>query len=76
MAEPRVPRIMGVMKAMKAPVTVLAPADVGLSEISPLVEEHRFISPPERGRVRMIAGEAKEAATELVRVLREEVKVL
>jgi electron transfer flavoprotein beta subunit len=67
---------MGVMKAMKAPVEVLSPSDVGLDGAVPVLDAPVYRAPAQRGDVCMIDGEAKEAAAELVRVLKEEVKVI
>ena len=76
LADPRVPPIMGMMRAMKTPVEVWTEKDVGLEGVAPLVQPPAFEAPAGRGKVRMIPGTAEEAARALVKILREESKVL
>lgn len=72
LVEPRVPKVTGVMKAMRAPIDRRSLADLGLepSALQPawrLVRHHR---PPRRPDVTMIAGEPAEQ----VRSLRTELE--
>lgn len=76
LAEPRVPPIMGVMKAMKAPVEVWKASDLAPADAPALFGAPSYEAPPKRAGVKMIAGEAADAAKELVRILREQAKVL
>jgi electron transfer flavoprotein beta subunit len=77
--EPRVPTIQGVMRGMK-----LKPNRVDASTVELLGEEPRgrwervrFMEPPKRPPVRFIEGDDPSTkAGELVRILREEIKVL
>lgn len=70
LAEPRYPSIKGIMMAKKKPIEELeAPAPAGT-----LVVE-RLEPPSERAGGRIV-GEGKEAVPELVRLLRQEAKVL
>ena len=78
---PRYPSLPGIMKAKTKPVDKkdvaslgMDPSSVGLagSNIQPM----GMSLPPEREAGRIIEGEAEEAAKELARLLRAEVKIL
>ncbi len=78
---PRYPSLPGIMKAKTKPVDKkdvaslgMDPSSVGLagSRIQPM----GMSLPPEREAGRIIEGEAEEAAKELARLLRAEVKIL
>ncbi|MCJ2556809.1 MAG: electron transfer flavoprotein subunit beta/FixA family protein [Candidatus Thermoplasmatota archaeon] len=78
---PRYPSLPGIMKAKAKPVDKkdvaslgMDPSSVGLagSKIQPM----GMSLPPEREAGRIIEGEAEEAAKELARLLRAEVKIL
>ncbi len=78
---PRYPSLPGIMKAKTKPVDKkdvaslgMDPTSVGLagSKIQPM----SMSLPPEREAGRIIEGEAEEAAKELARLLRAEVKIL
>jgi len=72
---PRVPQVMGIMKAMKAEVPKVSLAEVGVEAVaSPQVRG--YSRPKVRLPVKMIEGVASQAASELVRLLRDEVKVI
>lgn len=75
LAEPRVPQVMGVMKAMRAQPPKATLAELGVEAVAPLAVAG-YQGPRSRPAVRMIAGEPAEAAAELVRRLREEARVL
>ncbi|GAB4246984.1 MAG: electron transfer flavoprotein subunit beta/FixA family protein [Thermoleophilia bacterium] len=75
LAEPRVPAVMGVMKAMKAQVPRVSLGELGVAVVPPLVVKG-YREPGRRAPVTMIEGEPAAAAAELVRRLREEAKVL
>jgi len=68
--EPRYPSLKGIMAAKKKPLD-----EVPLVPPASAVERERFEAPPERQGGRIL-GHGPEAVVELVRVLREEVKIL
>jgi len=68
--EPRLPALRGIMKAKKKKIEELAPA-----EVSARVEVLKMELPPERAGGKIV-GEGPEAVVELVRLLKEEAKVL
>lgn len=72
---PRVPQVMGVMKAMKVQVPTVELEELGV-EAAPELRPRAYHLPPERPPVKMLEGEPAEAAAELVRRLREEAGVL
>jgi electron transfer flavoprotein beta subunit len=70
LAEPRYPSIKGIMMAKKKPIEeVTAPAPSGRLEVEKL-------SPPPGRPPGKIVGEGKEAVPELVKLLRQEAKVI
>jgi len=79
--EPRLTSLKGIMQAKRKPVDVKAPADLGLdpAALEPggrmLVWESMELPPPRAGG-RLIEGSPEESASELVRLLREEAKVI
>ncbi len=76
--EPRYASLPGIMKAKQKPLEVLTPADLGLtaSEVGAKLEVVSIAPPPARTTGRIIDGEPATAVVELVRLLREEAKVL
>ncbi len=80
--EPRYASLPGIMKAKKKPLAKKTLADLGInpSEVGEAGAKCRVMSlsfPPERSPGRIIEGETPEAkAAELVRLLREEAKVI
>lgn len=74
---PRLPSMMGTMKALKAEIKMMSAADMSLEEGrfgmdgSPTRVKKTFTPPPRKGG-RMIDGEVDEAIRELVSILREE----
>ncbi len=75
---PRYPTMMGIMKAKKKEIKVLALADLGLSaaDLQSKMSAPKFSLPNPRKGGTKIAGEAADAARELARLLREEAKVI
>jgi electron transfer flavoprotein beta subunit len=79
--EPRYASLPGIMKAKKKEIRKITLADLPLKaeqvgaagSVSKLVRYHSL---PERPAVKMIAGDAATQAKELVRLLREEAKVI
>ncbi len=77
LVEPRYPSLPNLMKAKKKPVTMLSSADIsveGPSDTGTTLES--IAPPPPRPECKFIEGEPQEMAKELVRVLREEAKVV
>jgi electron transfer flavoprotein beta subunit len=79
--EPRYPSFRGIRQARRKPFTQWSVADVGLdaAEVGAAgakLEVLEVIPPPERPPGRIIEGEPAEAAAEVVRLLREEAKVI
>ncbi len=78
--EPRYASLPGVMKAKKKPLTVKTLADIDFDPESlkgPVTEITRLAPPPARAAGRMIQGDTSaQKAAELIKVLREEAKVI
>jgi electron transfer flavoprotein beta subunit len=80
--EPRYASLPGIMKAKKKPIDVKTVADLGVDagEVGLSNNKVQVVSlsyPPERSAVKMIEGEsADEQASALVKVLKEEAKVI
>ena len=66
------------MKAKRKPLSQTSAADLGLDDGAIAAKESvgNFAPPPARPAGQMIEGDAATAARELVRILREEAKVL
>jgi electron transfer flavoprotein beta subunit len=76
--EPRYPSFRGIRQAKRKPYTTWTAADLGLDPAM-LGARSELVSvalPPERGGGKIVEGEPAEAAKELVRLLREEAKVI
>jgi len=71
LVDPRYPPLPKVMQARKKPLETIEPSTERSK--TTIVD---FSVPPEKGACTMIEGSAQEMATELLRVLREEAKVL
>ena len=77
LVEPRYPTLPNIMKAKKKPVeTVDALTLPGMADASPATTFIGLALPPAREACRMIEGTPEDMARELVRVLREEAKVI
>ena len=79
--EPRYPSFRGIRQARKKPFNQWTVADVGLDAgevgaAGAMVEVVEVLPPPERPAGRIIPGEPAEAAKEVVRLLREEAKII
>jgi electron transfer flavoprotein beta subunit len=75
LVEPRVPAVMGVMKAMKAQIPRVTLAELGVDAL-PALTLKGYRTAPARPPVKMLEGEPAAVASELARLLREEAKVL
>ncbi len=73
LAEPRVPPVTGVMKAMRAPVEKASLADLGLAaeDVAAGWAAQEFTPPPTRPAVTMVAGEFPANVAALVETLRD-----
>ncbi len=79
--EPRYPSLKGIMGAKKKPITDWKAADLGIDAATvgaqgAKLEMVHADPPPPRPPGKMIPGDAKSAAKELVRLLREEAKII
>lgn len=79
--EPRYPSFKGIRQARSKPFTQWTVADVGIDPSvvgvnGARVQVLEILPPPERPPGRIIPGEPAEAAREVVRLLREEAKVI
>ncbi|MGB9885798.1 MAG: electron transfer flavoprotein subunit beta/FixA family protein [Moorellales bacterium] len=79
--EPRYPSMKGIMQAKKKPIQQLTLADLGLSAdavgaAAAKVRVTSYSLPPKRAAGRLIEGEPEQQVKELVRLLREEAKVI
>ena len=72
----RYAKLPAIMKAKKKPLDTKAPADIGAEAGDARFDVGNLAPPPARPAGTMIEGDAATAAKELVRVLREEAKVL
>jgi len=68
MAEQRIPNMRGIMSARTKPLAVVAP-----SEVTPTTEVSKFTLPPAKGDCVMVDA---DNAADLVRLLREEAKII
>jgi len=73
---PRYASLMGIMKAKKIAIKKLTLEGLGMKDIRHKVVAEKLVSPPEKPQGKIIQGEPEEAVKELVRLLREEAKVL
>jgi electron transfer flavoprotein beta subunit len=76
--DPRYPSLKGIMQAKKKPLTQLKPADLGLdaSQTNARVVYERFELPSEERKQHIFEEATQENVDALVRLLREEAKVL
>ena len=75
---PRYAKLPAIMKAKRKKIDVKDIASLGLSadDVAPAVHISQFALPPARPSGRIIEGDAATAAKELVRLLRDEAKVI
>lgn len=74
--EPRYPSLPGIMKAKKKPLRKLTLADIGLAIVQPSTQRVGVFLPPARAAGRIMPGTTEEQVRELVRLLRDEAKVI
>ena len=73
---PRYASMMGIMKAKKIEIKKTPLAETGVDEAQNKVRLLKLAAPAEKPQGRVISGEAADAVCELVRLLREEAKVI
>jgi len=73
---PRYASVMGIMKAKKIPIRQVTLADLGVALPTAGVRLLKLTVPAEKPQGRILPGEPAVAAAELVRLLRDEAKVL
>lgn len=74
--EPRYPTVMNVMKAKKKEIKEIDLADLNIELSKPEVTLERLESVPERSGAKMIEGSVDDQVTELLRILKEDEKVI
>ncbi len=76
--EPRYASLKGIMAAKKKPIQIKDATALGLgpTDVSPRIRATAMELPPARPPVRMIEGDPQTQATELIRLLHEEAKVI
>ncbi|HKK99555.1 MAG TPA: electron transfer flavoprotein subunit beta/FixA family protein [Desulfotignum sp.] len=74
--EPRYPKFPDIMKAKKKKIEEMSLADLGLDASAPGVTLEKLEPVPERTGAKMIEGSVEEQVTELIRVLKDDEKVL
>ncbi len=73
---PRYASLPGIMKAKKKEIKTYQLADLGLGSESPKTIDSNFQLPAERAAGKKLSGDAGAQAAELVKLLREEAKVI
>lgn len=75
---PRYAKLPDIMKAKRKPITTASLDSLGLSpdHVQPKITILKMSAPPDRGQGKIIEGDAETSAKELVRLLREEAKVI
>jgi electron transfer flavoprotein beta subunit len=74
--EPRYPKFPDIMKAKKKPIKEIALSDLGLSGDGAQSELLKLEKVPERSGAKMMEGDVRQAVEDLVRVLKEDEKVI
>jgi electron transfer flavoprotein beta subunit len=79
--EPRVPQVMGVMKAMRAQIPRVSPEDLGLApsdigKAGSKLKIERYFTRQKRAAVKLIEGTPEEQAAEAIRILAEVERVI
>jgi electron transfer flavoprotein beta subunit len=74
--EPRYPKFPDIMKAKKKEIKEFTLADLGISVDGVQSELVKLEKVPERAGAKMLGGDVREAVEELVRILKEEEKVI
>jgi electron transfer flavoprotein beta subunit len=73
---PRYASMMGIMKAKKIEIKKITLSEINISETQNKIQLLKLSAPAEKPQGRIIPGEPADAVRELVRLLREEAKVI
>jgi electron transfer flavoprotein beta subunit len=73
---PRYASLMGIMKAKKIPIKKFGLADLGIESGGAAIRTEKLYAPPEKPEGKIIEGEPEEVVKELVKLLKDEAKVL
>jgi electron transfer flavoprotein beta subunit len=73
---PRYASLMGIMKAKKIQIKKLTLPELGITDLKSGIKPAKLYAPPEKPAGRVIEGEPETAVKELVKLLKEEAKVL
>ena len=73
---PRYASLPGIMKAKKKTIKEIEFSSLGIAATDVKVTYSQFALPPEKPAVKMLAGDSSAQANELVKLLRDEAKVL
>ncbi len=78
LVEPRYPSLPGIMKAKQKPLELLDPAALGLpaEQLQPRFATIKLAPPPQRPAGRILEGEPVAVVDELVRLLRDDLKLI
>lgn len=76
MNEPRYASLPNIMKAKKKVIKLVSLADIGVTADEIKISYSGFTLPPERAGCKMLEGDVPTQSKELVRLLREEAKVI
>ena len=74
--EPRYPKVMQVMKAKKKEVKEIELFDLGIDVSDTKITMEKLVLAPERSGGKLLEGSVEDQVTELVRILKEDEKVL
>jgi electron transfer flavoprotein beta subunit len=74
--EPRYPKFPDIMKAKKKPINQMSIADLGISVDGARSDLVKLEKVPERTGARMLDGDVRQAVEALVKILKEEEKVI
>ena len=74
--EPRYATALNIIKAKKKPIETLSADDLGITEVNRKTLYKNFELPPPKQPCRFIEGSPAEQATELVRVLMEDIEAI
>lgn len=73
---PRYASLMGIMKAKKIPLKKISLSDLGDISTDKKTNTKRLFAPPDKAPGRILEGEPEEMVKELVKILKDEAKVL
>ena len=74
--QPRYATALNIIKAKKKAIKTLTPDELGVTDLECKTRLKNFELPPPKAPCRLIAGEPREQASEIIRILREELKVI